>query len=227
MTDRYRLLKCAQFARGILKRLLPPGVQRSLIGGRNAYAVVRREGMGCYLALRRMSIMAEPGSERTLHLRTLKSPFTLRAGAADFGEFVTTVMTGLFLPFLPEEADVIVDAGAYIGDSACWFLTQFPKAIVAAIEPDASNFSLLERNVQPYGSRCVLFKGAIWPRQARLHVEGTTANCLSVREVGQDEPSGCEGFTMPERPAADGVGQGRHFEVQHRRWGRVVILSER
>jgi len=188
MTNRYRLLKYSQLARGVLRRVLPPGVQRFLIRGRNAYAIIRREGFGCYLALRRIAMMGERGSEHTIHLRTLKSPFTLRTGAGDYGEFVTTVMTGPFLPFLPEKAEVIVDAGAYIGDSACWFLTRFPKAIVAAIEPDASNFSILERNVRPYGCRCVLFKGAIWPRQARLHVVGTTAHCLSVREVGDNEP---------------------------------------
>jgi FkbM family methyltransferase len=44
-------------------------------------------------------------------------------------------------------APLIVDAGAYIGGSALYFLAQLPRARVVAIEPDGANFALLAKNV--------------------------------------------------------------------------------
>ena len=41
---------------------------------------------------------------------------------------------------------LIIDAGANIGASAVWFSIKFPKSHLIAIEPEAENFSLLERN---------------------------------------------------------------------------------
>jgi FkbM family methyltransferase len=44
-------------------------------------------------------------------------------------------------------APLIVDAGAYIGASAVYFLAQLARARVVAIEPDHGNFELLAKNV--------------------------------------------------------------------------------
>src|SRR6476620_3412213 len=41
---------------------------------------------------------------------------------------------------------LIIDAGANIGTSACWFAMFFPYAHIVAFEPDAENFELLRRN---------------------------------------------------------------------------------
>jgi len=45
---------------------------------------------------------------------------------------------------------VIVDAGANIGLSAVFFANKYPGAIVIALEPEESNFQLLQRNVSLY-----------------------------------------------------------------------------
>jgi FkbM family methyltransferase len=42
---------------------------------------------------------------------------------------------------------LIVDCGAYIGASAAWFASLWPRATVLALEPEQSNFDLLARNV--------------------------------------------------------------------------------
>src|SRR5437870_10482065 len=44
-------------------------------------------------------------------------------------------------------APLVVDAGAYIGGSALYFLAQLPRARVVAIEPDLGNYQLLAKNV--------------------------------------------------------------------------------
>ena len=41
---------------------------------------------------------------------------------------------------------LIIDAGANIGASVCWFCRDFPNAHVVAFEPDKSNFELMRRN---------------------------------------------------------------------------------
>ena len=42
---------------------------------------------------------------------------------------------------------LIIDCGANIGASAVYFATQYPEAEIIAIEPDADNYLLLQRNV--------------------------------------------------------------------------------
>lgn len=42
----------------------------------------------------------------------------------------------------------ILDAGANIGASVCWFASRFPQAHIVAIEPDPANFDLLRRNTE-------------------------------------------------------------------------------
>ncbi|HEX2891080.1 FkbM family methyltransferase [Vineibacter terrae] len=49
---------------------------------------------------------------------------------------------------------LIIDAGANIGVSAVFFALTFPTAVVVAIEPEAANFTLLERNTQGLGVHC-------------------------------------------------------------------------
>lgn len=44
------------------------------------------------------------------------------------------------------ERPVIIDGGAHIGLAAVWFALTYPEAEVIAIEPQAGNFALLQRN---------------------------------------------------------------------------------
>jgi FkbM family methyltransferase len=44
----------------------------------------------------------------------------------------------------------ILDCGANIGLSAIWYSTKFPDARIFAVEPEPSNFALLEKNVRAF-----------------------------------------------------------------------------
>lgn len=46
---------------------------------------------------------------------------------------------------------VILDCGANIGMSVLWFAKAFPRAVIVAVEPEAANFALLERNTAHLG----------------------------------------------------------------------------
>jgi len=67
-----------------------------------------------------------------------------------------------------KDIKLIVDCGAYIGLSSIWFLNEYRNADLVAIEPDPKNFSILQKNLRPYGQRAKLLKAAIWPRKGAL-----------------------------------------------------------
>ena len=55
----------------------------------------------------------------------------------------------------------IVDAGANIGLVSIYYANKFPEAKIVAIEPEESNFDILERNTAPY-KNIHLIQGALW-----------------------------------------------------------------
>jgi FkbM family methyltransferase len=61
---------------------------------------------------------------------------------------------------------VIIDCGANIGASCIWFTHAYPRSKIVAIEPDADNFSLLERNC--IGERVTGYHGAIASKPGML-----------------------------------------------------------
>lgn len=55
---------------------------------------------------------------------------------------------------------LIVDAGANIGTASLWFASLFPKALIAAVEPDPGNAEVLRRNIEGRGN-IRMFEAAI------------------------------------------------------------------
>ena len=70
------------------------------------------------------------------------------------------------MPFSPK---VIVDAGANIGMASIYFTHRYPAAKIIAIEPEASNFAMLARNVRPYPA-IVPVRAALWNRDGEISV---------------------------------------------------------
>jgi FkbM family methyltransferase len=60
------------------------------------------------------------------------------------------------------DADLIIDCGANVGYSAAYFLARHPRAHLIAIEPDAGNFSVLERNLARWSDRTTLINSGVW-----------------------------------------------------------------
>ena len=73
---------------------------------------------------------------------------------------------------------MIVDAGANIGDSTLRFRRFHPSATIIAIEADADNHAVLEKNFADDPKvRCL--HRALWHEAATLHVHKTWANVAS------------------------------------------------
>jgi len=65
--------------------------------------------------------------------------------------------------------EAIIDAGANIGLASIYFANKFPESHIIAIEPEASNFEMLIRNVSPYPN-VIPINAALWNRNEEINL---------------------------------------------------------
>ena len=106
-----------------------------------------------------------------LTAKSLRYPVFARPATTDQMVFHQIFIEHEYAPFDNLQPSLIVDCGAYVGYSAAYFLSRFPNAQLICIEPEPSNFSLLQLNLSRYSDRCILINGAIWPKQRRLRFQ--------------------------------------------------------
>jgi FkbM family methyltransferase len=75
---------------------------------------------------------------------------------------------------------VIVDCGGHVGLSAVWFATHYPDALVYVVEPDASNFKILQHNTAAYAN-VIPLHGGVWGHSCRLTISNPQAGSASFR----------------------------------------------
>ena len=75
---------------------------------------------------------------------------------------------------------LIVDAGAHVGISTVFFANTFPDARIVAIEPEASNFEILQRNAAQYRNIEPLH-AALWHREEKIAIANPTAPTWSFQ----------------------------------------------
>jgi FkbM family methyltransferase len=116
---------------------------------------------------------ASPGSQMALSLCSLRYPIVVRAGTDDVSTVVNNAIRAEYGQFTHNFApNVIVDAGAYIGDTSAYFLSRFPASRVIALEPNGESFVLASQNLLPYGDRVSLLKAALWTEVTTVHFGG-------------------------------------------------------
>lgn len=77
-------------------------------------------------------------------------------------------LENIYLQDLPAEP-YILDCGANIGMSVIYLKKLFPAAEIVAFEPDETNFTLLEKNIDSFGySGVSLRKEAVWKENTTL-----------------------------------------------------------
>jgi FkbM family methyltransferase len=121
----------------------------------------------------------------------LKYPFYIRIGTTDASVCKQCLIEQQYGFPLRIKPKVIVDAGANIGASTVFFASKYPNSIIFALEPEKSNFILLERNVSFY-SQIKPIKAALWKenRQICLIDPGEGHHGFqSTEKVGQNSQS--------------------------------------
>jgi FkbM family methyltransferase len=95
---------------------------------------------------------------------------------------------------------VIIDAGANIGLTSIFFANEYPNARIIAIEPEASNFEMLQKNTAPYRN-VEIINAALWGENRELNIfdpqEGHTAfRTKSESPAGAAGPKKVQGVTL-------------------------------
>lgn len=145
-----------------------------------------------------------------VHPEGARFPLWGRHGTSDFEAYRQVFMRDAYshVASLPN-VRLVIDGGANVGYASAFFLSSFPDARVIAVEPDRSNFRMLERNLRPYGDRARLVRGAIWPRDMGLVLSETRYRdgrewACQVREPISGERPQFRGFTIDSLRALAG-----------------------
>ena len=139
---------------------------------RQMSTLVRELGMGPSLTCLKHRPLLRSGLKKPpvlLRTKLALHPLFCRPGTSDFDAFNLIFLKREFR-CLGEVTDpsLIVDCGANVGYASAFFLSRFPGSTVIAVEPDPGNFTLLRRNLAPYGPRAQVRQAAIWSHPTRL-----------------------------------------------------------
>lgn len=143
--------------------------------------------IGCYRNFGLRGILARSANRicgRPRECRVYPSgsqhPVYIRLRSSDSTTYEETLLGREYAIDLPFSPKVIVDGGANIGMASLYFTHTYPSAKIIAVEPEASNFDLLVRNVRPYPA-IIPVRAALWNRDGEI-------------SVGEPDPvTGCSG----------------------------------
>jgi len=86
----------------------------------------------------------------SISLNNIAYPFSIRSRTSDIPVFQEIFLAGDYDIHLDFNPKIIIDAGANIGLTSIFFANKYPGAKIISIEPEISNFLLLEENTQNY-----------------------------------------------------------------------------
>ncbi len=96
-------------------------------------------------------------------------PFYIRVQTSDYHCYKQIFDQQEYSFRTSRQPQTIIDVGANIGLASIYFANKFPRARIISIEPELSNFQLLERNTDPY-ERIIPVRGALWDEEAELQL---------------------------------------------------------
>lgn len=135
------------------------------------WLALRHEGLH---GLEVLGMARSAGEGQWVTLRGLSFPIFLRPGTEDIGSIVDNVFREEYGQFPADYSpSVVVDAGAYIGDTSAYFLSRFASCRVIALEPNPESARIASRNLAPYGDRAKLHAKALWHCSGSIMLAGS------------------------------------------------------
>ena len=121
----------------------------------------------------------------------------IRKGTTDSKVFKSIFVLGEFKLPIKINPKLIIDAGAYTGLSTLYYSSKYPSAKIIAIEPETSNFRILEKNTK-HLSNIRRIKAGLWDRNAFLKIKdrGTGKWGFAVEEVSEPEDLDVKAVTI-------------------------------
>lgn len=129
----------------------------------------------------------------------LRYPFSLRNNKFDYYTYLEVILHkgyNVSFDFVPK---TIIDGGGNIGLTAAFFATKFSKATIVTLEPDRSNFELLQHNTARYSNIHPICAG-LWPQTTHLVVNdyGQGANGLVVEETNEKTQGAVPAYSITD-----------------------------
>jgi FkbM family methyltransferase len=127
-------------------------------------------------------------------------PVRLRVRTTDIGMCHEILIKRCYRSDLLAAPAMIIDAGANIGLTSIFFANEYPNARIIAIEPEGSNFEMLQKNTGPYRNIEVV-NAALWGENRELDIfdpqEGHSAfQIKSESPRGDVRPKKVRGVTV-------------------------------
>jgi len=104
-----------------------------------------------------------------LVLPGIKHPVYIRPGTTDIEVLQQVLLDSEYEFDLPVSPKTIIDAGANIGLASVYFANRYPAAAIIALEPDRSNFKLIEMNTAAYPQIKAL-NVALWSENKQINL---------------------------------------------------------
>ncbi len=135
-----------------------------------------------------------------VNLSGLQGSVRMRVGTSDVTTFIKIFFKKEYDFKLDFEPKLIIDAGANVGYSSVFFASKYPDAEIIAIEPEDTNFELLEHNCSAYPN-VKLLKGGLWSKSATLRIlnlEKADKAGYMVEEAKEGEEGAFRSYTVGE-----------------------------
>lgn len=124
---------------------------------------------------------------------------TFRLGETDLACAVQVFLEQEYDYPYPTSPKVIVDAGANIGMATLFFAYKYPAATIIALEPEMSNFCLLQENCSGL-PKVTLLNAALWSDRRQLKVVDSVASkwSFSVMPASSAEVGSIPGISVAD-----------------------------
>lgn len=164
-----------------------------------------------------MKIFPQPIKDLGLYITTflaikyyslIYKPLIIRKNTSDYTVFRGIFVLGEFNIQTKVKPKLIIDAGAYTGLSSLYYSSKYPQAKIIAIEPEDSNFEILEKNTANI-SNISRIKAGLWYKNASLKVLDTNNGKwgFKVMEVRESSPYDVKSVTVDKLLANSGFNE--------------------
>ena len=128
----------------------------------NQACILFGEGLRTERQLSRLKSSPKAGGDEIVRFSKLNHPFFVRPGMKDVSVVINNFIReeyGAIEP--PCSPKILVDGGAFIGDTSAYFLSKYQRLHCIAFEPMPDSFAAAQKNLSVYGDRVELFQMAL------------------------------------------------------------------
>ena len=154
-----------------------------------------------------------------VHLFSIRRDVLIRRGTSDLDCLKKVFLyEDYFLPF-KITPKVIVDAGANIGMATLYFATQYPEARIIAIEPEPSNFKMLQMNCSGLAN-VTLLEMALWPLAQPVDIQNPQEEKWAFSVAAETSGGRISTINVPEllEKTADGRIDLLKLDIEGAEW---------